>query len=473
MARITLKDKKVTSLKVSGKTKDGKPRTRQDFMDAVVPGFGVRVTDRGQRTYILAGRFPGTKHYTRRELGEVGALTLADARVKARRWIELIGKGHDPVDEEERIARENQRHKENTFAQAAADYIATDVIGNNPDQPRQRKATDVQRIFDRVLVPLWGEKPVTAITHDDVEDVIQRAKNLGTAGMLASFGVKSSPRKQRGRPTSSRKGRAGTGAGARNLFSTINTFFGWVRRQKRYGLKSNPCADLSAKHLIGPKMPVDRFLDDNEIFAFWRATGRMRYPYGPFYRLLLLTGVRLNELADASWNEINGTSWIIPKERMKARNEKARAHAVPLTTDLKSIFNKLPRFKRGNFVFSTTFGQKPAWINDKVKKQLDARMLRTLRALARMRGDDPDKIEFKRWTNHDLRRTLRSGLSRLRIDRDTAEAVLAHVQPGIVGTYDVYDRFDEKKKALTRWATHVRSLVEPAPDNVRRLPVRA
>jgi integrase len=473
MARIVLKDKKVASLKVIGKTKDGKPRRRKDFMDAVVPGFGVRVTDKGQRTYILAGRFPGTPHYTRRELGDVGTIKLADARAKARRWIELIGEGKDPSVEEQRIARENVRHQKNTVAACATDYIASDVIGLNPERPRQRKAKDVERDFERVLIPLWGERPITAITQDDVEDVIERLKKTGTAQMLASFGIKPARRHKRGRPAKWQGGPAP--AQARNLLGTIKTFFNWVRRQKRYGLKSNPCVDLSAKHLIGPKLPTDRILSDDEMAAFWRATGRMSYPHGPFYRVLALSGLRLNECADASWSEfdLKGRKWLIPKERMKGRNEKARAHAVPLTDDMLATLNKLPRFRKGDFLFSTTFGLKPSWVNDKVKKRLDARMLRTLRALARMRGDDPDKVQLKPWTNHDLRRTLRSGLSRLRVDRDTAEAVLAHTPGGIVGTYDVFDRYDQKKDALSQWSAHVRSLVEPSkPANVIALAAR-
>ena len=418
----------------------------------------------------LAGRFPGSPAYTRRELARVGAISLADARDKARRWIELVGQGRDPTAEEERIARENQRHQKNTFAQAAADYIESEVIGLNPEYPRQRNGAEVKREFDRVLIPLWGEKPITAIGHDDIEDVVGRVKKSGTARMLASFGIKPPPpAHKRGRPPN-RQGKPAPGQ-ARNLLGIIKMFFGWVRRQKRYGLTANPCADLSAKHLIGPKMPIDRFLDDAEIAAFWRATGRMNYPYGPFYRLLLLTGLRLNECADASWGEFDLKigKWIIPKERMKARNEKARAHAVPLNSEIRKVINSLPRFRTGDFLFSTTFGEKPAWVNDKVKKRLDARMLGSLRALARMRGDDPAKVQLKPWTNHDLRRTLRSGLSKLRVDRDVAEAVLAHVAGGIVGTYDVHDYFDEKKDALTRWSLHVRSLVDPIPDNVRRL----
>ena len=68
--------------------------------------------------------------------------------------------------------------------------------------------------------------------------------------------------------------------------------------------------------------------------------------------------------------------------------------------------------------------------------------------------------------NHDLRRTLRSGLSRLRIDHDVKEAVLAHVKPGVVGTYDRYDLADEKRTALEQWGARLRDIVSPPPENV-------
>src|SRR4029079_3414392 len=138
----------------------------------------------------------------------------------------------------------------------------------------------------------------------------------------------------------------------------------------------------------------------------------------PLYKMLLLTGLRLNECADASWDEfdLKKKEWTIPKERMKGTNQKARAHTVPLTDDMLAILNSLPRFKGGDFLFSVTAGKSPVWVTNKIKAKLDKRMLRSLRAWARKQGDDPVKVKLDPWTNHDLRRTLRSGLSRLRID---------------------------------------------------------
>src|SRR6185437_10715904 len=153
--------------------------------------------------------------------------------------------------------------------------------------------------------------------------------------------------------------------------------------------------------------------------ALWRATGRMGYPFGPLYRLLFLTGLRLNEAADAKWSEFDSRNaiWTIPAKRMKGKDGRARDHVVPVTDDIFSVLKSLPTFKSGDHLFSVTFGKSPVWVYNKVKDRLDKRMLSTLRALARKRGEDPSKVQLPHFVNHDLRRTLRTGLSKLRIDR--------------------------------------------------------
>ena len=146
-------------------------------------------------------------------------------------------------------------------------------------------------------------------------------------------------------------------------------------------------------------------------------------------------------------------------------------HVVPLTADIAALLESLPRFKSGDFLFSTTFGKSPVWVSSGLKKRLDARVLRTLRALARKRGDDSSRVMLAPWVNHDLRRTMRTGLSRLRVDRDIREAVLAHTRPGVEGVYDRHDYLDEKRDALERWASYVRNLSshEVEATNIVRL----
>jgi integrase len=110
----------------------------------------------------------------------------------------------------------------------------------------------------------------------------------------------------------------------------------------------------------------------------------------------------------------------------------------------------------------------PTRINDKVKTDLDARLLRTLKAMARMRGEDPKRVELRGWVIHDLRRTLRTHLAALRIQDHVAEMVVGHGRKGIARVYDQY-RYDiEMREALTAWAARLKSIVEPPPPSGAR-----
>ncbi|MEE8562654.1 MAG: hypothetical protein V3S92_03445 [Alphaproteobacteria bacterium] len=64
------------------------------------------------------------------------------------------------------------------------------------------------------------------------------------------------------------------------------------------------------------------------------------------------------------------------------------------------------------------------------------------------------------WIWHDLRRTLRTGLSRLGIRPDISERVIGHSVGGKLGeTYDLYEYRAEKLGALEAWAAYVETVV--------------
>jgi integrase len=446
----TLNDRTLKALKPAPKGKT------LDHMDALVPGFGVRVSERGRKTFILVTRYPGSPHPTRRSLGLYGALTLEQAREKARDWLEMVRKGVDPGEEAERQRKEEDRKRNNSFASVAEDYIKFAV-------PKQRRGARVAHELRQVFVPLWGGKPVGEITRKDVQTVIQRVRDYGTRGMLATYGVAD------GKPTK-RKATPGPGQ-ARNLLGHLKALFTWAIGQNEYGIEHSPCRDITAKSIVGAKKSGTRALSETEVAALWRATRRLKYPFRQVYQLLLLTGLRLSEVVNASWPEFNlkDRLWIIPANRMKGTVEKARPHSVPLTDAMLAILDELPRFKKGDYLFSLTFGAKPAAVDDKIKLRIDRRMLCSLRALARLCGEDPARVRFEPWVNHDLRRTVRTQMSRLRIDHDVKEAILSHARPGLVGVYDQYDLLDEKREALELWGKRVREIVEPAPYNVVKL----
>jgi YD repeat-containing protein len=137
---------------------------------------------------------------------------------------------------------------------------------------------------------------------------------------------------------------------------------------------------------------------------------------------------------------------------------------VPITAALRKVLDTVQRGERGDFVFSCDGGATPIVTRGgALKERLDRLMLQSLRERARARGEDPDKVVLRPWRNHDVRRTCRSTLSRLRVDHVTAEAVLAHRHAGgpIAATYDAWERLEEKREALERWSNFLAELTRP------------
>jgi integrase len=426
-----------------------------DIWDANFPSFGVRVSHTGRKIFVLACRYPGDVSSTRAKLGIyikssgqgrsqgkplsdqetaliAGPLTLGQARQKATAWLNLIERGIDPREEMSRQREAEAKRRKNTFAAVVDDFVAEKLV-------EERKGDEVAADIRRDFIPAWGTRPISDITDLDILAIVKAKKRTAPAQ-------------------------------ARNLLGIAKRLFAWAVDQRCYGLTVSPARDLKPTKIIGEKVAGDRILSDDELFALWRTAKRLPYPHGPVYRILILSALRLNEAADASWLEFDLSKrvWTIPPTRMKGKNGKARPHIVPVTDEIIEILKGLPRFQRGDFAFTTTFGASPVWMSDKVKKRVDERMLRTLRALARRRGDDPSKVTLPAWKNHDVRRTVRSHLSRLKITEEAREAVLAHARPGIKGVYDHHDYFDEKREALTLWAARLRGIVEqPAPNVVK------
>jgi integrase len=74
------------------------------------------------------------------------------------------------------------------------------------------------------------------------------------------------------------------------------------------------------------------------------------------------------------------------------------------------------------------------------------------------------------WRFHDLRRTMRTGLSSLRIPDTVSELCIAHTQKGLHRVYDQHTYLDEKRHAFAAWAAHVLAICEPkAKTNIVRM----
>jgi integrase len=295
-----------------------------------------------------------------------------------------------------------------TFDVAAETYIAEVVR-------KQRRGAGVEREIRRELIPIWAKVPLQGISDSDVVRLIK--------------GIKARPAPYQ----------------AHNVLGHVRTLFNWAISERVYGLQSSPCDRIKPAKLIGAKEVRRRVLNDEEIRALWHASSTIAYPIGPLYRMLLLTGQRLSEVAQARWREFDFEArvWVIPPERFKSD----ATHLVPLADVALAVLNGLPRFGGGDAVFTTTDGIKPINGFSKAKDVLDRAMQESL-------GQEPAP-----WTNHDIRRTVRTRLSKCKVQTEVAERVIGHLPKGLRKVYDQYDYLDEKREALEAWEAALRRLI--------------
>jgi hypothetical protein len=202
-----LTDRTLKSLKP---TKQG---THVDVWDTGFPGFGVRVSDTGRRTFVLMARYPGSNNPTRRALGVYDKMSLEEAREKARAWLNLIGKGIDPESAEEAVRQAALRKQENTFSAMCEEFFKRHL-----SKTRQAQV-DIRREF----ISRWADRPITEITRRDVLAVIDASVD-------------------RGNPYQ-----------AHNLLGYIRRIFNWAIARGVYGLDSSPCDRMRPKEIIGER----------------------------------------------------------------------------------------------------------------------------------------------------------------------------------------------------------------------------
>jgi integrase len=426
--------------------KDGKPTyvLHPDIGRGNVENLRLRVTSGGTKAWVLSARFPSNpRNPTLRRIGPWPDIKLDEARDVAVRWNALIRKKIDPQDQaeaevraerdkRETAAREEARKRTGTFANVAEAYIAKRVA-------KMRSSRDVANLIRRALVKRWGGTPVTEISKTDVIDMLEDIE--GASGTYA----------------------------AHQAFSHGRTLFTWLLEREdpkrpTLGITANPFIGVRPDKFISERKPRQRVLTDREIRLIWKATegeSTAVYPTGQFVRLLLILGVRRNELARATWPEfdLQKATWQLADTRVK--NEETRV--IPLPQMALDILNALPRFTGGPYLLTASGGRAPWTSYDFSKKAVD-------RKVADLNGGQP----INNWRFHDLRRSMRTGLSAIpTISPIVAELMIGHRQQGLAKIYDLHAYGAEQRAGFEAWCARLRTIVEPQPDNVVALPVRA
>jgi integrase len=276
----------------------------------------------------------------------------------------------------------------------------------------------------RRLLPEWQHKPIMSLRRRDAVRLTDKLIDEGKPGAAV------------------------------RLWEIIRRIFNWA--VDREDIEVNPMQGLKRP---AKKEPRQRALSHDEMRVLWQVWSQENSPFGPLQKFLLLTGQRRGEAAKMRWSEIDwdASIWTIPAERSK----NGKAHEVPLSAPARDLLASMPRFANGEYVFTTTHGQKPVLGFSKAKARTD----RLTAPVAQEQG-----VTVGDWCIHDLRRTARTEMARIGISDEVAERVLNHAGDSLVRTYNIYAYRNEKAEALERWAEALMVIVgeaQPAENVVR------
>ena len=268
---------------------------RMEVWDGGMPGFGVRVSKTGTKTFILVYRHRGRPR--RLSLGRWPIVSLAKARQKARAALQTLDDGNDPA-----IGHRPDDNPSFRFDAVVEGFVERHCLQHN----RASTARETQRLLQKHFVVAWRARDIRDLRQTDINFVIDGLVNDG-------------------RPSE-----------ANHALAVIKTLFSWCF--DRDLLDQNPCAKVKKPARHGKR---SRTLSEEELKKLWRAAVDEGFPFGPLVQLLLLTGQRRGEVAQMQWQQLdfNGRRWTIPEEVAK----NGRAHVVPLSDAAMKVLEALPR----------------------------------------------------------------------------------------------------------------------------------
>ena len=310
-------------IKLTKSTIDALPTLLSDavYWDVAFPGFGVKVTPRGRKVFVVLYRTGGAKSKLRKyTIGSYGRVTLHQARVAAQKVFAAKLEGRD-------LAAEKREARRRVVADRIEDLLETFIVHVS----QNRSAGEVSRLLRREVGIPWTGRSIHEITKRDVVEVISAIE-------------------QRGAPSAANK-----------ALKSIKTFLRWC--VGRAVLDRSPAEGVP---LPAKEVARDRVLNDQELAQVILAARKMDGPYGGIVEFLALTGQRREEVAGMMWEELDLAQrvWAVPKLRTK----NAKDHIVHLSEQSMAALKRAT--VRAPFVFSI-LGTKPFQEFSRAKRQID------------------------------------------------------------------------------------------------------
>lgn len=365
--------------------------------DPLTAGLSVLARQGVPVVFSFKRKVKGTNRVFKKVLGSYPAMSIADARQIAAAFNLQLEAGIDP-----REAAKEEAVAGLTVDDAHDLYMDWCKSGLRKTL-KPRTIEDKERLW-RVSKDSLVGRPLRSITERDLRDIVRAKADEGSK------------------------------IRANRMAAEFKVFFGWCCGMD--GEDAGVTLDIDpARRLSGTYYGVSsrsRILSEEEIVLLLRAVAEQERVYIRAICLILLTGCRRSEVMSAPTDERRGDLWTIPASRYKSNID----HVIPLAPWMLSLMQTNTKWlipaKRGDAALTE------GWIN-KVLEKVRVRMM------------ELGECVVPHFTIHDLRRTLRSNTKRLKIDSDTAEAMIGHKKRGLVEIYDRYDMIDEKRAGFAKW----------------------
>lgn len=380
--------------------------------DPETGGLAIEVLTSGKKRWRFRRRLAKGRGLLRLSLGLFPAYSIAAAREWANHLNLQIDAGIDPrvtAQTDERLATMTVDRAHDLYMDAVREGRSSRA--KRPNKPRT--IADKLELYKRDIKPKLGRKIIYDVTERDLINLVE---------------VKGKTARIR----------------ANRLAAELRVFFGWASslRGLDVGLETDPSRRLS--DLRFPETARTRTLSLQEIAWFLIALVEEEECYQRGMLLWLLTAARRSEVAQARSEEMVDGLWTIPAERTKNSME----HRIALGPWGQQLMRS-----DGEWVFPSpkcpdTPLSLAQWYKarDRVHRRMENLAGRSL----------------ARFSPHDFRRTARSNTKRLRVDFETAEAMLNHVKKGMERTYDQYALEDEKRDWFWRWEREIAAIAERA-----------
>ena len=367
------------------------------YWDDSVPGFGLKVTPKGRKVFVVLYRTKdGLNRLRKFTIGTYGQTTLAIARMAAQKVLADRNEGKDP-------ARDKRDLREK---------VVTDTVEDVVKEYRSRhvgalrSAYEINRIIETEILSRWKTKPVHEIGRRDIlcalDEIVAR----------------------------------GSPAAANYTFTVVRAMFNWA--VGRGIVEKSPCTGLSKPT---PVKSRNRILSDDELREIIFAARRTIRPYGAIVELLALLGQRRSEVAEMTWQEVDIEKklWTIPSERTK----NSRTHFVHLAPRALEIIQAQP--KTDGLVFPTPSG-KPFTEFSIMKRRLDKESGVTDWVLHDLRRTVVSGMASLGIAPHVADKVLNHQSGTI---------------SGVAAVYQRHEFAKERQSAMIIWGTHVSTLFLP------------